>query len=100
MKYVLIQMLDREILIVDNHDSIGKSRVYRLIDEGGKPVGTIDSDLRPRALRVGIEHRESARNDELSDQIRLVREVLDGDITWDQVHPQKPEGSETDGNTN
>jgi hypothetical protein len=26
--------------------------------------------------------------------------VLDGDITWDQVHPQKPEGSETDGSTN
>lgn len=94
MKYVLIQMPDSEILIVDNHDDIGKSRVYRLIDEGGKPVGTIDSDLRPRALQVGIERRESVRNDELRDQIRLVREVLDGDITWDRIHPQKPEGSE------
>ena len=95
MKYVLIQMPDREILIVDNHDSIGKSRVYRLIDEGGKPVGTIDSDLPRGTLRAGLEHRESARNDELRDQIRLVREVLDGDIKWEQVHPQKPEGSET-----
>ena len=94
MKYVLIQMPDREILIVDNHDSIGKSRVYRLIDEGGKPVGTIDSGLRPGALRAGFEHCESIRNDKLSDQIRLAREALDGDITWEQVHPIK-EGSET-----
>ena len=94
MKYVLIQMPDGAIDIVDNHDSIGKSWVYRLIDEGGKPVGTIDSDLRPGALRAGFEHCESIRNDKLSDQIRLAREALDGDITWEQVHPIK-EGSET-----
>ena len=97
MKYVLIQMPDRYIDIIDNHDSIGKSRVYRLIDEGGKPVGTIDSDLRPGVLRAGFSHRESDRNDKLRDQIRLAREALDGDIKWEQVHPQKPEGSETNG---
>ena len=94
MKYVLIQMPDGAIDIVDNNNSIGKSRVYRLIDEGGKPVGTIDSGLRPGALRAGFEHCESIRNDKLSDQIRLAREALDGDITWEQVHPIK-EGSET-----
>jgi hypothetical protein len=94
MKYVLIQMPDGAIDIVDNNNSIGKSWVYRLIDEGGKPVGTIDSDLRPGALRAGFEHCESIRNDKLRDQIRLAREALDGDITWEQVHPIK-EGSET-----
>jgi hypothetical protein len=95
MKYVLIQMPDSAIDIVDNNNSIGKSRVYRLIDEGGKPVGTLDSDLRPGALRAGFEHCESIRNDKLRDQIRLAREALDGDIKWEQVHPTKPEGGET-----
>ena len=90
MKYALIQMPDGAIDIIDNHDSIGKARVYRLIDEGGKPVGAIDSDLRPWALRAGFEHCERIRNDKLSDQIRLVRGVLDGSITWEQVHPPEP----------
>ena len=92
MKYALIQMPDGAIDIIDNHDSIGKARVYRLIDEGGKPVGAIDSDLRPWALRAGFEHCERIRNDKLSDQIRLIREALDGDITWKQAH-RRPEST-------
>ncbi len=90
MKYALIQMPSGVILIVDNHDSIGKGRVYKLIDEGGKPVGTIESDLRPGSLQVGFEHKRTARLDELYDQIRLAREALDGGITWEQVHPPEP----------
>lgn len=87
MKYTLIQMPDSEILIVDNNDYIGKCRVCKLIDEGGKPVGTLESDLRAGALRVGFEHNRTVRADELYDQIRLAREALNGDITWDKVHP-------------
>ena len=92
MKYALIQMPDGAIDIIDNHDSIGKARVHRLIDEGGKPVGTIESGLRPWALRAGFEHCERIRNDKLSDQIRLAREALDGDITWEQAH-RRPEAA-------
>ena len=87
MKYALIQMLNSAILIVDNHDSIGKARVCKLIDEGGKPVGTIESDLRPGTLQIGFEHRRAAELDEQYYRIRLAREALDGDITWEQVHP-------------
>lgn len=87
MKYALIQMPNSAILIVDNHDDIGKSRVCRLIDEGGKPVGTIESDLRPGALQAGFEHKLDARIDELWKQIRLAQEALDGGIQWEQVHP-------------
>ncbi len=87
MKYALIQMPSSAILIVDNHDSIGKARVCKLIDEGGKPVGAIESDLRPGSLQAGFEHKRTARLDELYDQIRLAKEALDGDITWEQVHP-------------
>ena len=86
MKYALIQMPDGAVDIIDNHDSIGKARVCRLIDEGGKPVGTIESDLRPGMLRAGFEHCERIRNDKLYDQIRLAREALNGDITYEQVH--------------
>ena len=71
MKYALIQMPDSEIIIVDNSDSIGKGRVYKLIDEGGKLAGTIESDLRAGALRVGFEHNRTVRANELYDQIRL-----------------------------
>jgi hypothetical protein len=90
MKYALIQMPSGATLIVDNHDSIGKGRVCKLIDEGGKPVGTIESDLRPGSLQAGFEHHRAAELDELYDQIRLAREALDGDITWEQVHPPEP----------
>lgn len=87
MKYALIQMPNSAILIVDNHDDIGKSRVCRLIDEGGKPVGTIESDLRAGTLQAGFEHRRSVELDEQYYRIRLAREALDGDIAWEQVHP-------------
>ncbi len=95
MKYALIQMPSSAILIVDNSDSIGKGRVCRLIDEGGKPVGTIESDLRAGALQAGFEYNRNARIEELWKQIRLAQEALNGDITWEQVHPPKPEGSES-----
>lgn len=91
MKYALIQIPSGAILIVGNHDSIEKGRVCRLINEGGKSVGTIESDLRAGTLQAGFEHSRTARLDELYDQIRLAQEALDGDITWEQVHP--PEGT-------
>lgn len=87
MKYALIQMPSGAILIVDNHDDIGKGRVCKLIGEGGKPVGTIESDLRPGALQSGFEHYRAAELDEQYYRIRLAKEALYGDITWEQVHP-------------
>ncbi len=86
MKYALIQMPSSAILIVDNTDSIGKGRVCKLIDDGGKSVGTIESDLRPGILQAGFDHRRSVELDEQYYRIRLAREALDGDITWEQVH--------------
>lgn len=97
MKYALIQMPNSSILIVDNSDNIGKGRMYKLINEGGKPAGTIESDLRSGSLQAGFEHRRNVRVEELYNQIRLAREALDGDIQWEQVHPPKPEESENNG---
>ena len=93
MRYALIQMPSSAILIVDNSDSIGKGRVCRLINEGGKPVGTIESDLHAGALQAGFEHERNVRGEKLYNQIRLAQEALDGNIAWEQVHPIK-EGSE------
>jgi hypothetical protein len=87
MKYALIQMPDSTILIVDNRDNIGKCRACRLIDEGGKPVGIIESDLHVGTLQSGFQHQRNLRLDELYDRIRLAEEVLDGDVTFEQVHP-------------
>lgn len=87
MKYALIQMPDSAIVIVDNSTPIGKGRVCRLIDEGGKPVGTIESELRAGSLRAGFEHKRTAELNHLNLQMQLVREALDGDIDWEQVHP-------------
>ena len=94
MKYALLQMPDSAIIIVDNSDSIGKGRVCALIIDGAKPVGTIESDLRAGALKAGFEHSRNNRIDEMHDQIRLAQEALDGDITWDQVHPPEESGKQ------
>ena len=95
MKYALIKMPDGYIDIIDNSTNIGKGRVCKLINEGGKPAGTTDSDLPVGALKAGLEHNRNTQLDKLYSRIRLAQEVLDGNITWDQVHPQKLEGSET-----
>lgn len=87
MKYALIQMPNGSIDIVDNSTKIGKGRVCKLIDEGGKPAGTIESDLRVGALKVGFERRRTAELNHLNLQMQLAREALDGDIKWDEIHP-------------
>lgn len=89
MKYVLIQMPDKSIVIVDNSTRIGKSRVSRLIEEGAKSAGTVESDLRAGALQAGFEHRRTKELDGLNLQMQLAREALNGDIQWEQVHPPK-----------
>lgn len=92
MRYVLIQMPNGSIDIVDNSTYIGKNKVCKLIDKGCTPVGTIESDLSVLALKAGFEHNLGAKIDELDRSMRLAREALYGDIQWEQVHP--PEESE------
>ncbi len=94
MKYALIQMPNGYIDIIDNSGSIGKGRVCRLIDEGGKPAGTVESEVPFGTLSFGLAKSVHDSCDELYDRIRLAREALDGNIQWKQVHPPKQEGSE------
>jgi hypothetical protein len=91
VKYALIQMPNRSIIIVDNSGSIGKGRVCRLIEDGGKPAGIIESDLRAGTLQAGFEHHRTTELDSLNLQMQLAREALNGEIQWEQVHPPKPE---------
>lgn len=93
MKYVLIQMPNGVIDIIDNSTHIGKNKVCKLIDKGCTPVGTIESDLSVLALKAGFEHNLGAKINELDRSMRLAHEALNGDIQWEQVHPPKPEGS-------
>lgn len=90
MKYALLKRTDGQIIIVDNSTHIGKGRVQALVNDGAAGVGTIESNLRPAELKAGFEHSRNTHVDELYYQIRLAREALDGDITWDKVHPPEP----------
>ena len=57
MKYVLLQMPDREIKIIDNSSNLGKRRVEELCMEGATPAGTIESDLNRLRLETGRTHQ-------------------------------------------
>mgnify|MGYP000917342575 CR=1 FL=1 len=85
MKYALLQMPDESIKIVDNNTHIGKGLVCKLIDEGGKSVGIIESDLTSGALKVGLEHYCTAKMDKLYQRISLALKALYGDITYDDI---------------
>ena len=87
MKYALLKRTDGQIVIIDNSTHIGKGRIEKLCNDGAVGVGTIESNLTPGELKSGFERCVRNRNNELYYQIKLAREALDGDITWDKVHP-------------
>lgn len=91
MNYALLQLKGGQITIIDNSTNIGKGRICRLIDEGALSVGTIESDLRPSELKRGFEKYMREEYEQQCDKVRLARQALDGDITWDEVHPPKEE---------
>lgn len=90
MKYVLLKRSDGQIVIIDNSTHIGENRVEKLCNDGAVGVGTIESNLEPGQLKCGFEHTQGKRYEELRRQLLLVRQVLDDDITWDEVHPPEP----------
>ena len=69
MKYVLLQMPDGEIKIIDNSSYIGKKRVEALCIEGATPAGTIESDLNRLRLETGLMHRRAVERDEALDKL-------------------------------
>ena len=85
MKYALIQMPSSAILVVDNHDSIGKGHVEWACANGGKPVGTIESDLSANVLLQGIRMDMRTERDELEDRIRLAQKALLGEFTQSEM---------------
>ena len=85
MKYVLLQApkADGEysspIVIVDNSGPIGKSKVERLCNEGYTPAGTIESDLKPSALKEGFTYNRRKQAENLQ---KLVLEIGALAETW------------------
>ena len=77
MKYVLIEALNGQILIVDNSDTIGKKRVETLIMEGCTYVGTIDSMHNRLHLLAGFTKNVSLKIDEAQEKLRKLRKVLE-----------------------
>ena len=85
MKYALIRMPTGDIQIVDNSTHIGKGRVCRLIDRGGIPAGTIDSDFTIGALYAGFRHQKQVLLDDLDQRICTARRALNGDIPPSEI---------------
>lgn len=85
MKYVLLQApkadgeCSSSIVIVDNSGPIGKSRVERLCNEGYTPAGTIESDLKPSALKKGFTYNRRKQYENLQ---KLVLDIGALAETW------------------
>lgn len=84
-KYVLLQApkIDGEysspIVIIDNSSQIGKSRVEKLCNEGYTPAGTIESDLKPSALKEGFNHNRRKQCENLQNLVLKIGELAE---TW------------------
>ncbi len=76
LKYVLLQMPDGEIKIIDNSSYIGKKRVEALCIEGATPAGTIESDLNRLRLETGLMHRRAVERDEALDKLYKIKEFV------------------------
>lgn len=76
MKYVLLQMPDGEIKIIDNSSNLGKRRVEELCMEGATPAGTIESDLNRLRLETGLMHRRMVERDEALDRLYKIKNFI------------------------
>lgn len=76
MKYVLLQMPDGEIKIIDNSTHIGKKKVESLCFEGATSVGTIESELSCLRLKSGLAYRRTVERDEALDRIYKIKEFV------------------------
>ena len=78
MKYVLIEAINGQILIVDNSDSIGKKKVETLIMEGCKYIGTVDSVVNRLHLLAGFTKNITLKLEDEYEKLRKIRNVMEG----------------------
>lgn len=82
-KYALMQAPAKDendfaprIVIIDNSRPIGKRRVERLVREGYKPVGWIESHLKPSQLRHGFEADRYQQYEQACEKLSKISLVL------------------------
>lgn len=82
-KYALMQAPAKDendfaprIVIIDNSQPIGKRRVERLVREGYKPVGWIESHLKPSQLRHGFEADRYQQYEQACEKLSKISLVL------------------------
>lgn len=76
MKYVMLQLKDRSIVIIDNSTSIGMARVNELLRDDADPVGTIESNLTPTRLMLGLNKVKSDELGQANEKLMNVQKVL------------------------
>ncbi|MCD7863589.1 MAG: hypothetical protein LUG61_08840 [Lachnospiraceae bacterium] len=82
-KYVMLQAPKEnehdtapQILIIDNSTAIGKSRVEKLVNQGYRFAGTIETELSESIVRSGICRDRIDRLEAYQSRIREVRQLL------------------------
>lgn len=76
LKYVLLQMPDGEIKILDNSSHLSKKKVEVLCMEGAMPAGTIESDLNRLRLESGLMHRRTVERDEALNRLYKIKDFV------------------------
>lgn len=77
MKYVLLQLPTKEIVIVDNSTNLGKGKVIKLCNEGAAPAGTIESDLNRLQLEGGLRYKAQRKYEEASERLYKIKRFVD-----------------------